>query len=60
MTDIETGYKTFRGEIIRGMTINSQGFGIEIEITAKIAKTKFRIYEVPISYYGRTYDEGKK
>ncbi len=60
MTDIETGYKAFRGDIIRNMLIVSSGFGFEVEVTAKIAKLKAAIYEVPISYYGRTYDEGKK
>ena len=60
MTDVETGYKAFRGEIIRNMVITSSGFGFEIEVTAKVAKLKCGIYEVPISYYGRTYDEGKK
>ena len=60
MTDIETGYKAFRGDIIRNMTIVSNGFGFEVEVTAKIAKLKAAIYEVPISYYGRTYEEGKK
>ncbi len=60
MTDVETGYKAFRGEIIRNMIISSQGFGFEIEVTAKIAKLKCAVYEVPISYYGRTYEEGKK
>ncbi|MDQ2842801.1 MAG: glycosyltransferase family 2 protein [Acidobacteriota bacterium] len=60
MTDVETGYKAFRGEIIRNMTITSSGFGFEIEVTAKAAKLKCAIYEVPISYRGRTYDEGKK
>lgn len=60
MTDVETGYKAFRGEIIRSMVINSTGFGFEIEVTAKIAKLNCRIYEAPISYYGRTYEEGKK
>jgi glycosyltransferase involved in cell wall biosynthesis len=60
MTDIETGYKAFRGEIIRNMLIVSSGFGFEVEVTAKIAKLKVPIYEVPISYYGRTYAEGKK
>jgi glycosyltransferase involved in cell wall biosynthesis len=60
MTDIETGYKAFRGDIIRSMVINSSGFGFEVEVTAKIAKLGCAIYEVPISYYGRTYDEGKK
>lgn len=60
MSDVETGYKAFRGEIIRNMIIETRGFGFEIEVTAKIAKLKCRIYEVPISYYGRTYEEGKK
>jgi glycosyltransferase involved in cell wall biosynthesis len=60
MTDIETGYKAFRGEIIRNMIITSRGFGCEVEITAKVAKLNCAIYEVPISYYGRTYAEGKK
>ena len=60
MTDVETGYKAFRGDIIRNMIIQSSGFGIEIEVTAKIAKLNAIVYEVPISYYGRTYEEGKK
>jgi glycosyltransferase involved in cell wall biosynthesis len=60
MTDIETGYKAFRGEIIRNMLIVSSGFGFEVEVTAKVAKLKVAIYEVPISYHGRTYQEGKK
>lgn len=60
MTDVETGYKAFRGDIIRNMIIRSRGFGFEIEVTAKIAKLKCAVYEVPISYYGRTYEEGKK
>ena len=60
MTDVETGYKAFRGEIIRNMLITSTGFGFEIEVTAKVAKLGVAIYEVPISYHGRTYDEGKK
>lgn len=60
MTDIETGYKAFRGDIIRNLVIVSSGFGFEVEVTAKIAKLKVAIYEVPISYYGRTYAEGKK
>ena len=59
-TDVETGYKAFRGEIIRSMLIEARGFGFEIEVTAKIAKLKCRVYEVPISYHGRTYEEGKK
>ncbi len=60
ITDVETCYKAFRGDIIRNMTITSSGFGFEIEVTAKIAKLKCVLYEVPISYYGRTYEEGKK
>ncbi len=60
MSDIETCYKAFRGDIIRPMKLTSHGFGMEVEITAMICKTKCRTYEVPISYYGRTYDEGKK
>jgi glycosyltransferase involved in cell wall biosynthesis len=60
MTDIETGYKAFRGEVIRSMRITSRGFGFEVEVTAKVAKLGCAVYEVPISYYGRTYDEGKK
>ncbi len=60
MSDVETCYKAFRGEIIRNMLITSSGFGFEIEVTAKIAKLKCSVYEVPISYYGRTYEEGKK
>lgn len=60
MTDVETCYKAFRGDIIRNIVITSSGFGFEIEVTAKVAKLKCAVYEVPISYYGRTYDEGKK
>ena len=60
MTDIETGYKAFRGDIIRSMRIVSNGFGFEVEATAKVAKLGCPVYEVPISYYGRTYQEGKK
>lgn len=60
MSDIETCYKAFRGEIIRNMTIDSYGFGFEIEVTAKVAKLGCSVYEVPVSYYGRTYEEGKK
>jgi glycosyltransferase involved in cell wall biosynthesis len=60
MTDVETCYKALRGEIIRNMTITSSGFGFEIEVTAKVAKLGASIYEVPISYHGRTYEQGKK
>lgn len=60
MSDVETCYKAFRGDIIRNLIITSSGFGFEIEVTAKVAKLKCAFYEVPISYYGRTYEEGKK
>jgi glycosyltransferase involved in cell wall biosynthesis len=60
LSDVETGYKAFRGEIIRNMIITSSGFGFEIEVTAKLAKLKCAMFEVPISYYGRTYEQGKK
>ena len=60
MSDIETCYKAFRAEVIRPLTLTSRGFGMEVEITAMICKTQARTYEVPISYYGRTYEEGKK
>ena len=60
LTDMETCYKVFRREIVQKINIEEDRFGFEPEITAKIAKTKCRIYEVGISYYGRTYDEGKK
>lgn len=60
MTDVETCYKAFRSTIIKNMVIDSKHFGFEIEVTAKIAKLRCRVYEVPISYYGRTYEEGKK
>lgn len=60
LTDMETCYKVFRREIIQGIKIEENRFGFEPEITAKIAKTGCRIYEVGISYYGRTYAEGKK
>jgi glycosyltransferase involved in cell wall biosynthesis len=60
LTDMETCYKVFRREIIQGISIEENRFGFEPEITAKVAKLNCRIYEVGISYYGRTYDEGKK
>lgn len=59
-TDVETGYKAARSEILKQMVIESSGFGFEIEFVAKCQKLRARIYEVPISYYGRTYEEGKK
>ena len=60
LTDMETCYKLFKREIIQSITIEENRFGFEPEITAKIARMKCRIYEVGISYYGRTYEEGKK
>jgi glycosyltransferase involved in cell wall biosynthesis len=60
LTDVETGYKASRAEIAKNMIIESRGFGFEIEFVAKCKKIGARIYEVPISYYGRTYEEGKK
>ncbi|HOJ70281.1 MAG TPA: glycosyltransferase family 2 protein [Syntrophorhabdaceae bacterium] len=60
LTDMETGYKVFRKEAIKDIEIRSNRFGFEPEITAKIAKKGLRVYEVPISYYGRSYQEGKK
>ena len=60
MTDIETCYKAFRAGVIKPLRMSSSGFGMEVEITAMVCKTKARTYEVPISYYGRSYDEGNK
>jgi hypothetical protein len=60
LTDMETCYKAFRREIIQSIPIEENRFGFEPEITAKVAKMGCRIYEVGISYYGRTYQEGKK
>ncbi len=60
LTDMETCYKAFRREVIQSIKIKENRFGFEPEITAKVAKTGCRIYEVGISYYGRTYKEGKK
>ena len=61
LTDMETCYKMFKSDLIKGIQIEENRFGFEPEITAKIAKiNKVRIYEVGISYYGRTYEEGKK
>lgn len=59
-TDMETGYKMFRREVIQKIKLEENRFGFEPEIVAKVAKMGARIYEVPISYYGRTYAEGKK
>jgi len=60
LTDMETCYKVFRREVLQNIKLESNRFGFEPEITAKIAKGNWRIYEVPISYAGRTYAEGKK
>ena len=60
LSDMETCYKVFRKEVLKGVEIKSNRFGFEPEITAKIAKHNWRIYEVPITYAGRTYEEGKK
>jgi glycosyltransferase involved in cell wall biosynthesis len=60
LTDMETCYKVFKKEIAKNIQIKENRFGVEPEITAKIVKQRCRIYEVGISYYGRTYDEGKK
>jgi glycosyltransferase involved in cell wall biosynthesis len=59
LSDMETGYKAFRAEILRSLDLRENRFGIEPEITAKVCKRKLRIYELPISYYGRTFEEGK-
>lgn len=60
LTDMECGYKVFRAEMLRQITLTENGFGFEPEVVAKLAKLKCRIYEVGVSYYGRTYAEGKK
>ena len=60
LTDMEVCYKLFRRDVLQGLRLEEDRFGFEPEVTAKVAKLKVRIYEVPISYYGRTYAEGKK
>lgn len=60
LSDMETGYKAFRADIIKGMRLRSHRFDFEPEVTAKVLKRGIRIFEVPISYYGREYSEGKK
>ena len=60
ISDMETGYKAFRSEILRSLDLRQDDFAIEPEITSKICLRNLRVYELPISYYGRTYDEGKK
>jgi hypothetical protein len=60
MTDMETGYKAFKINVIKDINLKEKSFGIEPEITIKLAKKKFKFFEVPISYAGRSYEEGKK
>ena len=60
LSDMEVGYKVFRAEVLKGINLESKRFGFEPEITMKLAKKGCRFYEVPISYHGRTYQEGKK
>ena len=60
LTDVETGYKAFRAEVVKNLALRENGFGFEPEITAKLARQGCRIYEVGVSYSGRTYLEGKK
>lgn len=60
LTDMETGYKAFRTDVFKALNLREKGFGVEPEITAKISKMDLRVYEVSISYRGRTYSEGKK
>lgn len=60
LTDMEVCYKMFRKEVLDAIEIKEDRFGFEVEITAKVSRGRWRIYEVPISYYGRSYDEGKK
>jgi len=60
LTDMEVGLKAFRTDVLRRITLRENRFGFEPEVTAKVARLKYRIYEVPVSYYGRSYEEGKK
>jgi glycosyltransferase involved in cell wall biosynthesis len=60
LSDMETGYKAFRMDVLRSLDLRENGFGIEPEITGRVCQRRLRIYELPISYYGRTHDEGKK
>ncbi len=60
LTDMETGYKAFRREVLQRLTLRENRFGVEPELTAKVARLRVRVYEVAISYHGRTYAEGKK
>ncbi len=60
LTDMETGYKVFRAEVIKNMRLTSNRFGFEPEVTARVAQMRCRVYELPISYWGRDYESGKK
>jgi len=60
LSDMETGYKAFRAEVLASLDLRETDFAVEPEITGKVCKRRLRIYELPVSYYGRTYDEGKK
>jgi glycosyltransferase involved in cell wall biosynthesis len=60
LSDMETGYKAFRAEVLKELDLREDDFGIEPEITGKVCRQKLRVYELPIAYYGRTYAEGKK
>jgi glycosyltransferase involved in cell wall biosynthesis len=60
LSDVWTGYKVFRAEVLHGLDLREDRFGFEAEVTAKIARGRWRVYEVPIAYHGRTYAEGKK
>ena len=60
LSDMETGYKAFRAEVLRSLDLREDDFGIEPEITGQVCRRKLRVYELPIAYYGRTYAEGKK
>jgi glycosyltransferase involved in cell wall biosynthesis len=60
LSDMEVGYKVFKAEVLQGMQIKCERFGVEPELTAKIAKKRWRVYEVPIQYHGRDYEAGKK
>ena len=60
LSDMETGYKAFRSDVLRSLDLRQSDFSIEPEITAKVCKRNLRVYQLPISYYGRTYEEGKK
>jgi glycosyltransferase involved in cell wall biosynthesis len=60
LSDMETGYKAFKVEVLRGLDLHEDDFAIEPEITSKVCRQKLRVYELPIAYYGRTYAEGKK